>query len=168
MSSGFPGGTGGKEPSCQCRRRKRRWFPPWVGKIPWRRAHQLTPGELLPGEYHGQRNLVGNLGLQKVGHDWNDLARLHKWALPVSSFSIINVIFGYLTKYLVFSLISQYNQNSGWETKHHYWDFSRFLRENTSKSLQSSWIWDQSEAPTPANLERQVLHIQTKETHCDF
>ena len=31
---GFPGGTGGKEPTCQCRRRKRRGFDPWVGKIP--------------------------------------------------------------------------------------------------------------------------------------
>ena len=30
----FPGGTSGKEPACQCRRRKRRGFDPWVGKIP--------------------------------------------------------------------------------------------------------------------------------------
>ena len=33
-------------------------FNPWVGKIPWRRAWQLTP-VFLPGESHGQRNLVG-------------------------------------------------------------------------------------------------------------
>ena len=33
-------------------------FDPWVGKIPWRRACQPTP-VLLPGESHGQRNLVG-------------------------------------------------------------------------------------------------------------
>ena len=31
---GFPGGTSGKEDSCQCRRRKRHRFDPWVGKIP--------------------------------------------------------------------------------------------------------------------------------------
>ena len=31
---GFPGGTGGKEPTCQCRRHKRCWFNPWVRKIP--------------------------------------------------------------------------------------------------------------------------------------
>ena len=31
----FPGGTGGKEPTCQCRRYKRCGFDPWVGKIPW-------------------------------------------------------------------------------------------------------------------------------------
>jgi len=29
-------------------------FDPWVGKIPWRRAQQLTP-VFLPGESHGQR-----------------------------------------------------------------------------------------------------------------
>ena len=28
--SGFPRGTGGKEPACQCRRYKRRRFDPWV------------------------------------------------------------------------------------------------------------------------------------------
>ena len=35
---GFPGGAGGKEPACQCRRCKRHGFDPWVGKTPWRRA----------------------------------------------------------------------------------------------------------------------------------
>ena len=40
---GFPSGTSGKEPACQCRRCKRCGFDPWVGKIPWRRAWQPTP-----------------------------------------------------------------------------------------------------------------------------
>ena len=31
---GFPGGASGKEPTCQCRRHKRRGFDPWVKKIP--------------------------------------------------------------------------------------------------------------------------------------
>ena len=48
---GFPDGTGGKKPTCQCRRCKRLGFNPWVGKIPWRRAWQLTP-VFLPGESH--------------------------------------------------------------------------------------------------------------------
>ena len=56
---GFPGGASGKEPTYQCRRHKRRRFDPWVGKILWRRAWQLTP-EFLPGESHGQRSLVGH------------------------------------------------------------------------------------------------------------
>ena len=33
-------------------------FHPWVGKIPWR-MEWLTPPVFLPGEFHGQRNLVG-------------------------------------------------------------------------------------------------------------
>ena len=39
----FPGGAGDKEPAHQCRRHQRRWFNPWVGKIPGRRAWQPTP-----------------------------------------------------------------------------------------------------------------------------
>ena len=31
---GFPGVASGKEPSCQCRRHKRRGFDPLVGKTP--------------------------------------------------------------------------------------------------------------------------------------
>jgi len=46
---GFPGGTSGKEPTCQCRRPG---FDPWVGKIPWRRTWQPIP-VLLPRESHG-------------------------------------------------------------------------------------------------------------------
>ena len=56
--SGSPGGSSGKEPTCQCRRRKRCRFDPWVGKIPWKRAWQPTP-VFLPGKSHGQRSLAG-------------------------------------------------------------------------------------------------------------
>ena len=33
-------------------------FDPWVGKIPWRRERQPTP-VFFPGEFNGQRSLVG-------------------------------------------------------------------------------------------------------------
>ena len=56
--SGFPGGTGGKEPACQHRRLKRWGFDPSVGKILCRRAWQPTP-VFLPGKSHGQRCLAG-------------------------------------------------------------------------------------------------------------
>ena len=49
---GFPGGTRGKEPACECRRQTQIWS--WIGKIPWRREWQPTP-VFLPGEFHGQR-----------------------------------------------------------------------------------------------------------------
>ena len=55
---GFPCGASGKEPTCQCRRCKRRRFDPWVEKIHWRRKWQPTP-VFLPGKSHGQRSLVG-------------------------------------------------------------------------------------------------------------
>ena len=58
LGQGFPDGTSGKEPGCQCRRCKRHGFDPWVGKIPWRRAWQPIP-VFLPGESHGQRSLAG-------------------------------------------------------------------------------------------------------------
>ena len=56
---GFPGGTSGKEPACQCSRCKRHRFDPWVGKIPleegmathssilaWRISWTEEPGRL--------------------------------------------------------------------------------------------------------------------------
>ena len=51
-SGSFLGGASGKEPACQCRRRKRWGFNPWIGKILWRRAWQPTP-VFLPGEIRG-------------------------------------------------------------------------------------------------------------------
>ena len=47
----------GKESTCQSRRRRRRGFNPWVGKILWRRWWQATSVFVL-GESHGQRSLV--------------------------------------------------------------------------------------------------------------
>ena len=54
----FSSDASGKESTCQCRSHGRGRFSPWVGKIPWRRAWQPTP-VFLPGEFHGQRGLVG-------------------------------------------------------------------------------------------------------------
>ena len=39
-NNSFPGGAVGKQSACWCRRCQRRWFNPWVGKIPWRRKWQ--------------------------------------------------------------------------------------------------------------------------------
>ena len=47
---GFPGGTSSKEPTCQCRRRRKWGFDPWVRKIPCRKKWQPTPVS-LPGEF---------------------------------------------------------------------------------------------------------------------
>ena len=69
---GFPGGTSGKEPTCQRRRCKRHGFDPWVGKISWRRAWPPTP-VFLPGESHGQRSLVG---YNSEGHKESDVPEM--------------------------------------------------------------------------------------------
>ena len=53
LTQGFPGGSSGKEPTCQCRRPNRQGFYPWIGKIPWKRVRQPTP-VFLPGESHEQ------------------------------------------------------------------------------------------------------------------
>ena len=73
ISSGFPvqcyqnlnelfgqanGGVSGIEPTCQCRRHKRRRFCCSARKILWRRKWQPAP-LFLPGEFHRQRSLVG-------------------------------------------------------------------------------------------------------------
>jgi len=55
---GFPGDSDSKEPTCQCRSHKRPGFKPRVAKIPWRREWLPTP-IFLPGEFHGQRSLMG-------------------------------------------------------------------------------------------------------------
>ena len=55
---GFPGGSVGKESTCNVGDTGRHGLNPQVGKIPWRRAWQTIP-VFLPGKLHGQRNLVG-------------------------------------------------------------------------------------------------------------
>ena len=52
---GFPGGSNGKESTCNA---GDLGSIPWVGKSPWRRVWQPTP-IFFPGEFHGQRSLVG-------------------------------------------------------------------------------------------------------------
>ena len=64
---GFPGGTSGKEPACQCRRHQS-WVWSLSQEDPWRRAWQPTP-VFLPGESHGQRSLMG----YNVGHGVTEL-----------------------------------------------------------------------------------------------
>jgi len=55
---GLPRWLSGKESACQCWRLKKLEFDPWIGKIPWKRAWQLT-SVFLPGETLGQRSLAG-------------------------------------------------------------------------------------------------------------
>ena len=51
---GFPGGSAVRNPLTM----QETWVQSLVEKIPWRREWLPTP-VLLPGEFHGQRSLVG-------------------------------------------------------------------------------------------------------------
>ena len=51
-------------------------FNPWVGKIPWRRE-QLPTRALLPGEFHGQRSLVGYSPWGRKESDKTEQLTLH-------------------------------------------------------------------------------------------
>ena len=55
---GFPGGTRGKESTCQWRICKRHVFDPWFRKFPWSRKWQPT-SVLLLDKFHGWKSLAG-------------------------------------------------------------------------------------------------------------
>ena len=76
---GFPGGSDGKEASCNA------GSNPWVRKIPWRRAWQPTLVSLT-GEFHRQRSLAGYSpqGHKRVGHYLaTKQQQQHKWSHAV-------------------------------------------------------------------------------------
>ena len=62
----FPRWLSGQESASQWRKCR---FNSWVRKILWRRKWQPTP-EFLPGKLHGQKNLAGSMGSQRVGYNW--------------------------------------------------------------------------------------------------
>ena len=68
----------GKESACQCRRRKKCGFDPWVRKIPWREG-TVTHFSILAWESHGQRSLAGYgpqgcPGSERARYNQSDLA----------------------------------------------------------------------------------------------
>ena len=73
---GFPDGTSGKEPTCQCRRCKREKFDPWVRMILWRRAWQPSL-VFLPEEspWTDKPGRLQSKGSQRVGHNWSGIAQ---------------------------------------------------------------------------------------------
>ena len=72
--------------SSQYRRCKRHGFDPWVWKIPSRREWQPTP-VLLPGEFHGQRSLVGyshGTAKSQIQTEWLNTMVNHKQAVTMT------------------------------------------------------------------------------------
>ena len=55
-------------------------FDAYVGKIPWRRACQYTPLFLSEeSPWTEEPGKLQSMGLQRVGHDWRDLAHTKEW-----------------------------------------------------------------------------------------
>ena len=78
---GFPGGSDDKESACSVGDLGwRPGFDPCVGKIPWRREPLPTP-VYLPGEFHGQRNLVGYSPLDLKESDMTEWLKLSQTSI---------------------------------------------------------------------------------------
>ena len=90
---GFPSGSDGKEPACQCRQGQRQGINPWVRKIPWRRKWQLAP-VFLPGEFHGQRSLEGYSPQGCKESDTNEHA-CHAWR-PYKTWTQYTGVWGHI------------------------------------------------------------------------
>ena len=78
LNQGFPGGSVVKNPPANTGDKTHRFDPSLGGKIPWRRKWQPTL-VFLPGEFHGQRSLVGyNPWSHQVGHELSTEQQLGK------------------------------------------------------------------------------------------
>ena len=82
---GFLGGTSGKEPTCQCKRHKRRRFDSWVGKIPWRRAWQPTL-VFLSGDSMHRRTWWATV--PRVAKSWTQLKWLSMHSRDIYTWSL--------------------------------------------------------------------------------
>ena len=135
---GFPGGTSGKEPACQCRRCEKHGFYPWVGEIPWRRAWKPTP-VFLPRESHGQRILVDSSPwcLRRVEHNWSDLACMHT-KLYSTWYSLLRAVLGQFEPWL--GIITENCKGLNWPaTDGLFWSLGTFTELGTSMVHWHPW-----------------------------
>ena len=78
-SMGFPRGSSGKEPTCQCRTRKRRRFDPWVGDDPLEddmAPHSSILARRIP--WTEEPGGLQSMGSQRAGHERSNFARYSK------------------------------------------------------------------------------------------
>ena len=73
---------------CQCRRHKRCGSNPWVGKRPWSRKWQPSPG-FLPEKSHGERRLGATVHefTKSQRYDWVSECNIHHIPSPWDSTS---------------------------------------------------------------------------------
>ena len=111
---GFPGGSVVKN-ACRCRKCR---FSPWIRKIPWRRKWQPTP-TVLPGESHGQGNLVGyrlrgvteqsdtTLGLN------NDITMTKQYIRQITNKNLLYIT-GNSTQHSLMDYMGKYSRKKEW------------------------------------------------------
>ena len=102
----FPGGTIGKEPTCQRGRHKEMSVQSWVGHIPWKREWQPIPA-FLPGKSHGQRSLVGYSPWGHKELDTTEWLTLH-FTSPSSKLNQ-DLMFNCFTNYCIEKEVSRVN-----------------------------------------------------------
>ena len=79
----FPGGANGKEPTCKCRRHET-WVQSLGREDPLKEGME-THSSILACRILGIEEPDGlqSKGLQRVRHDWNNLARIHMAAFAL-------------------------------------------------------------------------------------
>ena len=121
----------------QCRRHR---FDPWVGKISWRRAWQLTPVFLLKRS-HGQRSLVG----------------YSPWSVKESEATEHNLVL--ITWYNTANISEEFNENlliqQTWNSLGHLSSYSNVIKKDViwtrpgfDPDYRSSW----DSSPPPSEL----------------
>ena len=98
-----PGGTNGRQPNCQCRRPKRCWFNAWVRKIPLEEG-MATCSSILAWRIPWTEKPVGlrSIGLQRVRHDWGDLAWARKFSALLAKYQGVWLLDFMVRVYLIF------------------------------------------------------------------
>ena len=76
LYTGIPGGSSSKDPTSQCKRYRRLEFDPWRRK--WQPYSSILALRILWTEETGE---LQSMGLQRVRHDWSDLAHTHSHIL---------------------------------------------------------------------------------------
>ena len=114
-------------------------FNPWFGKIPWRRKWQPT-AIFLPGEFHGQRSLVGYSPWdhKRVRHDLETKQQQCPTSLLPPSLSVSQV----------------------WQRQYHYWfPFTRHLRFLTRFQTYRKVASTLQGTPTYSFLDSPIVSI---------
>ena len=112
-------------------------FDPWVGKILWKREWQPTP-VFLPGEFHGQRSLVG---YSPWSHkEWDTTEQLtckHTQYKPGSAQSDWQVSYPHLSLTTTRLLLISFKRRGKWGTEM-FNHFPEFAQRSGRVTL---WIW---------------------------